>query len=618
MNRRTGTLAALLVALLGGPAYSQPEVRGGLTPEAPQAPEAEPDAARKPGRRVAILVGVGKFKHDLADLQGSPQKDVEALAKVLKEGGFEVVALIDERATKAEVERRFRAVVDGGGDATKSLGKADLLLVGVCTHGFSLPPAPGQPDAPFLAAHDSKLDRPDTMVGLDGLLEQGKSSGATVLFLLDACREVAPGKGRGQARGIEPTQATLPKGTAILFGCGRGEVSHQNDKAGGHGLFTFAVLKTLRGEAGLSGDVSWSELVAAVQKMFRTPELKAMMPPQRPQTPVAAGGELAHTELLTVVGLMADDLRAYEAAGLAGPPTSKGAIKRLEHLKAAVPTRLATWKRSAEKGDAAAMVLYAHCFDAGIGVEKDRNIAGTWYLKAAEAGNTKAMLITSRRYEHGIGTPKDQRAMVKWSRKAADAGHSAGMCNVGLAHESGWGGLKKDDTEAARWFRTGAEAGGAQSMCKLGSFYQDGRGGLPKDEAESLRWFVKAAETGAWRAILGLAQKLDEGRGTKKNPAEATRWIRQAAEGGAPQTMTTLGWRYVRGTGVKNDDAEGAYWFRKAIDAGSTDATGMIGWCYEYGRGVPKDLDKAAEWYRKLDAAGNPDGKVFLKRIGRK
>ena len=49
-----------------------------------------PTAAQEKGRKVAFLVGVGRFHHDLPDLNGSPQKHVTALAAVLREGGFEV------------------------------------------------------------------------------------------------------------------------------------------------------------------------------------------------------------------------------------------------------------------------------------------------------------------------------------------------------------------------------------------------------------------------------------------------------------------------------------------------------------------------------------------------
>src|SRR4051812_38706369 len=54
-----------------------------------------PASAQQKGRKVAFLIGVGAFAHDLPDLNGSPQKDVTALAKEFREGGYEVVVLTD-------------------------------------------------------------------------------------------------------------------------------------------------------------------------------------------------------------------------------------------------------------------------------------------------------------------------------------------------------------------------------------------------------------------------------------------------------------------------------------------------------------------------------------------
>ena len=115
MSRTRLTLAALLVVALAGPAPAQQK-----------------------GRKVAFLVGVGEFKHDLPDLRGAPQRDVTKLAEVLREGGFEVVILTDKAATKAEVEKTYKALIGGGDKPAAALGKADLLLVAICTHGFTM------------------------------------------------------------------------------------------------------------------------------------------------------------------------------------------------------------------------------------------------------------------------------------------------------------------------------------------------------------------------------------------------------------------------------------------------------------------------------------------------
>ena len=256
---------------------------------------APPALAQEKGRRVAFLVGVGAFKHDLPDLNGSPQKDVAELGKALKVGGFEVHTLTDRDATKGAIEKRLRAVVDGTSPAD-SLGKGDVFLVVVCTHGFTMPPAPGKPEEPFVAGFDGKPDSPGTLIPLNVLFDAPKGSGATCLFLIDACREEQD-PNRGLARGIEPTRTALPKGTAVLFACSRGQLSYQSAQAGGgHGLFTHAVLKTLQPAAG--GRVTWNKLVSGVEEEFDSAAFRAMIPAGRSQVPVLASGELGAVTLL--------------------------------------------------------------------------------------------------------------------------------------------------------------------------------------------------------------------------------------------------------------------------------------------------------------------------------
>ena len=54
----------------------------------------------------------------------------------------------------------------------------------------------------------------------------------------------------------------------------------------------------------------------------------------------------------------------------------------------------------------------------GIGVPKDEAEAVRWYRKSADAGEAKAMLDLGRAYENGIGIPKDEAEAVLWFHKA--------------------------------------------------------------------------------------------------------------------------------------------------------------------------------------------------------
>ena len=291
---------------------------------------ASPSAAQQKGRKVAFLVGIGQFKQSLTDLRGMPQRDVAKLGELLKENGFEVVTLTDKEATKANVERRFRDLLSGGDDLDKAVGQGDTVLVAVCTHGFTLdvpdPVTNEKRPEPFLAGFDAIPGNPKSMISVAGLLDIGKPFGATKLFLLDACREVPREADRG-TRSFDASQVSPPPRTSVLFSCDRGQVAHQSEKTGGHGLFTFVVLDVLRGKTGLAGDVSWLELVVHVDKRFHSPDfVREHIPPGKPQTPSFAQGEAIRVPpLLTIRG-------AAASAPPAPPPASGPKVRRVALL----------------------------------------------------------------------------------------------------------------------------------------------------------------------------------------------------------------------------------------------------------------------------------------------
>ena len=51
----------------------------------------------------------------------------------------------------------------------------------------------------------------------------------------------------------------------------------------------------------------------------------------------------------------------------------------------------ALFQDGAEKGNPLCMFFYAMCFEGGVGVEKDRKAARTWYVRAAQGGNRTAI-----------------------------------------------------------------------------------------------------------------------------------------------------------------------------------------------------------------------------------
>ena len=281
-----------------------------------------------PPRKVAFLVGIGKYDHKFSDLGTAPVNDVTELAKEL--AGFEVVTLTGSkadndpyRATKKNIEARFKELLDGTG-GKRPIRDGDTVLVLLCGHGVeekATDPATGKPDKdaqPFFCPVDARPDDTNTMVPLNSLIRAGEAFGGTNLFLVDACREVPLEMNRTRT-GIQGKKVALPDKTAVLFACGSGQLSHQSDKLDkGHGLFTFAVLKTLRG----GGRVTWTKLVNGVEEAFESDELKAHITDRRGQQPVEAKGQLGTTEVVA-----ARPAGARPKADVIAPPSNDVAKK---------------------------------------------------------------------------------------------------------------------------------------------------------------------------------------------------------------------------------------------------------------------------------------------------
>lgn len=91
-----------------------------------------------PGKKRALVIGINKFMDPaVTDIQG--EDDARQMAFVLTNYGYDVVSLLGERATKANIESTI-ATMDG------VLGPKDSLFIYVSTHGTQPVPTPNNND----------------------------------------------------------------------------------------------------------------------------------------------------------------------------------------------------------------------------------------------------------------------------------------------------------------------------------------------------------------------------------------------------------------------------------------------------------------------------------------
>ena len=184
-------------------------------------------------RNYAILVGVGRYADGAMTPLNYTVKDIKALGEVLKDQGYTVYSLTDDRATKGNILAKFRLLEN-------SQANPGTLIFAFSGHGF------GAADGGnYLADYGTNASViAETGLKVARVAQAMRDSGAKRrLMLLDACRvqSGAMGGGRGfhdqDAEGLHILQSTAP-----------GQLSWE-DPALEHSVFTHFLIAGLRGES---------------------------------------------------------------------------------------------------------------------------------------------------------------------------------------------------------------------------------------------------------------------------------------------------------------------------------------------------------------------------------
>jgi formylglycine-generating enzyme required for sulfatase activity len=253
-------------------------------------------------KKVALLVGINHYDKRGFDHLRFAERDVEALKKELERGKqFTVVVLQgsaegDLRATRENIDKQLQALL-------KDVGKEDLVLVAFSGHGQQLKVKRDgkEQEEPFVCPVDAVSGEPESQFSLSYLIDDVLArKGGKNLVLVDACRSAFKDPGR-RAKGVQGRRITTPEDTAVLFSCRAGQQSFEHEEAGGgHGLFTYCVLQTLRKKA-RDGKVTWTGLLDEVVEQMSSEEVAQWRPRGAAQEPIEAGG-LGRTVLLAVEG----------------------------------------------------------------------------------------------------------------------------------------------------------------------------------------------------------------------------------------------------------------------------------------------------------------------------
>ncbi len=236
-----------------------------------------PPDGRFSGRKFAIIIGVSRYRDEsVSDLQfaDADARDLRDFLRRPEGGGFkpeDIIYLENEQATVSSVTAALDRVLT-------QAGPDDLVLLFIAGHGG---PDPYAPQNLYYILHDSRVaDLPQTalpMATLQEKLEQARAKRA--LVLIDTCHSAGLTAMQGGARGFENNLINLysarlfkEEGRAALTSSDVNEFSYENKRwGGGHGVFTYALLEGLRGQADANADslITAGELFAYVRDRVR-------------------------------------------------------------------------------------------------------------------------------------------------------------------------------------------------------------------------------------------------------------------------------------------------------------------------------------------------------------
>ena len=302
----------------------------------PRSPAPQPQRYPSDVGRWALVVGISRYQHEPWNLEFA-HRDADELYRLLQTrtgGGYDperIVRLVDEEATTGNITRALRSFL-------KKPAREDLALLFFACHGT---PDPDRPENVYLLTHDTD---PQDIAGTAlpmrevNLALQETLLSERVVLLADTCHSAAIGGRGGRSvadraaevnRYLQGLSETRP-GVALLTSAEASEVSREDARwGGGHGVFSYYLLKGMQGEADgygqpRDGQVNAGELFDYVRDKVRD----ATGHKQHPAVghafdrnlPLAITGGIAareHNELgfaLLKLGAMLDDGGRYRSA----------------------------------------------------------------------------------------------------------------------------------------------------------------------------------------------------------------------------------------------------------------------------------------------------------------
>lgn len=245
-----------------------------------------------------------------------------------------------------------------------------------------------------------------------------------------------------------------------------------------------------------------------------------------------------------------------------------------------------------------ALFLAAYVYEKGMFVDKDTDLAFSYYLRAAKEDNDAAK---ARIGMAPIGDYQHEDECRSFFKNSVDT--------IGLAeYFMGW--FLADDpdvmvvTEDLLYFyELAANSGVIPAIRELAEVYMYGNSYIEADPAKAIKWYEKLSDIDD-DASVKLANYYLDGKGCTAGPesdAKALALLKKTVETYENGTAyNNLAWMYKKGRGCENPDyAQALVLFEKAAGLECKSAFYHLGDIYEHGLGVNPDRQKAWAYYQK-------------------
>jgi len=197
---------------------------------------------------VALIVGISKYREKSIPEVKYAARDAEVMAKYLENvGGIprqNIKILIDDKATKSDLEAHI------GEWLSRRVTQRSTVFLYYAGHG-----APGtQSSEAFIVPYEGHPDYPSQLYPLTKLYEDlNKLPAREIVVMLDSCFSGAKGRsitGEGtRPISIAIENPLLGGGKIVVLAASSGNQMSSDYDKGRHGLFTYYLLRGLRGEA---------------------------------------------------------------------------------------------------------------------------------------------------------------------------------------------------------------------------------------------------------------------------------------------------------------------------------------------------------------------------------